>query len=101
MPYIKSATFSWVVLQRDFTRLKNGRSLGHHLTMCGPSSYSPQRVQSLSKSVKCLSRPLEGRALKAILQSISLILGGNSLLPICSHLNRCDLTTRIRTTPGP
>src|SRR5438128_2708651 len=86
MLYTRSATFSWMFLQSDFTFLKNGKSLGHHLTMCGPVSFSPQRVQSFSKSVKCRILPLEGSALKAILHWISLILGGISFLQRFSHL---------------
>src|SRR5580765_7453269 len=100
MLYTRSATFSWMFLQSDFTFLKNGKSLGHHLTMCGPVSFSPQRVQSFSKSVKCRILPLEGSALKAILHWISLILGGISFLQRFSHLKWCARRSGIWTRVG-
>ena len=103
MPYMRFATFigqSWVT---PYTLKKNGLSAGHHLVIWGPFSYSPQSVQFLSRSVKYLSLFLEGRALKADLQSNSLILGGNSVPQSCFHLNWSDfswgcLVTKARLT---
>src|SRR5438128_2955090 len=90
MPYTKLAVLGfstpinkvrfWICLQKPLSFL-------HIASMWGPSSGSLQREHSGSVAVKYLRRLLEGRALKAPLQMMSLIFGGISFFHRCFHLN--------------
>src|SRR5438128_10477695 len=98
MPYTKLAVLGfstpinkvrfWICLQKPLSFL-------HIASMWGPSSGSLQREHSGSVAVKYLRCLLEGSALKAPLQMMSLILGGISFFHLNSGLVSCGAHLRF------